>query len=111
MYIKDFQEARGQLSIPDSTSWNILSDSVMCQIWYKTLENQISNFSTKMIVNVKRVTGNTYDIKIYRGKANGGYDLSCSQRRNTPNPISNVTLQSHWCSGVRFTQAIWSDPQ
>ena len=45
-----------------------------------------------MIVNVKQVTGNTYDIKIYRGKTNGGYGLSCSQHRNMPNPISNGHL-------------------
>ena len=88
--------------------------------WYNTLKKNWERQSTKMKIEVSEADGGGFDVKIWRwNNATSVYEISCQYNTYALNhcdpnthpktffdSIENIFLQTHWHSGVKFTNAI-----
>jgi len=88
-------EDNGGVSDTDPQDW---------KKWWNTLRLNWERRSTRMKIDVFK-SGNGFEVIISRYR-NNGWEESCKCSYAANNfSISNVFLQTHWHSGVKFTKA------
>ena len=121
-FVREAYNLTPDQEIPEDKKW---------EVWWHTLRFNVENFSNRLTVDITKENGG-FCVKIWRGTGESRH-VSCeyntSDYSNRPEPvvperptldekrtaemydrmcftqIDNISLQSHWCSGVKFMTA------